>query len=144
MITRCPLSEGTLYKRWGHWPEPLYMYPEVRYLTKFRFNLILSFATRGQNRKCQKYWAGYGSFISTSGKDTWPWPTFWLSCGGSLCDQVASVSRARFVTAGAIDLKLCTYVPLGKSNSHTKSSLILGLVTRGPKPKTQKVLGLLN
>jgi hypothetical protein len=29
----------------------------------------------------------------------------------------ASVSRAHFVTAGAIDLKLCTYVPLGKSNS---------------------------
>jgi hypothetical protein len=30
-----------------------------------------------------------------------------------------SVSRARFVTAGAIDPKLCAYVPLGKSNSHT-------------------------
>jgi hypothetical protein len=26
----------------------------------------------------------------------------------------SSVSRARFVTAGSIDLKLCTYVPLGK------------------------------
>jgi hypothetical protein len=41
---------------------------------------------------------------------------------------------ARFVTTGAIDLKLCTYVPLGKSNSQTKfrSSLILGLATRGP------------
>jgi hypothetical protein len=34
-----------------------------------------------------------------------------------------------FVTAGAIDLKLCTNVPLGKSNSQAKfwSSLILGL-----------------
>jgi hypothetical protein len=38
----------------------------------------------------------------------------------------------------AIDPKLCTYVLLGKSNSQTKfrSSLILGLATRGPKPKT--------
>jgi hypothetical protein len=47
---------------------------------------------------------------------------------------------ARFVTAGAIDLKLCTYVPLGKSNSQAKfwSSLILGFATRGPKQK-QKV-----
>jgi hypothetical protein len=36
---------------------------------------------------------------------------------------------AHFVTAGAIDLKLCTYVPLGKSNSQAKfrSSLILYL-----------------
>jgi hypothetical protein len=29
----------------------------------------------------------------------------------------SSVSRARFVTIGAIDPRLCTYVPLGKSNS---------------------------
>jgi hypothetical protein len=38
----------------------------------------------------------------------------------------------------AIDPKLCTYVPLGKNNLQTKfhSSLILGLATRGPKPKT--------
>jgi hypothetical protein len=37
----------------------------------------------------------------------------------------------------AVDMQLCTYVPLG-SNSQTKfqSSLILGLATRGPKPKT--------
>jgi hypothetical protein len=49
---------------------------------------------------------------------------------------------ARFVTAGVIDLTLCTYGPLGKSNSPTKfrSSLILGLATRGPKLTTQKVL----
>jgi hypothetical protein len=54
----------------------------------------------------------------------------------------SSVSTARFVTAGAINLKLCTYIPLAKSNSQIKfgSSLILGLATRGPKPKTQKVL----
>jgi hypothetical protein len=53
-----------------------------------------------------------------------------------------SVSRARFVTTGAIDPKHCTYVPLGKSNSQTKfrSSLILGLATRGANPKTQNVL----
>jgi hypothetical protein len=44
---------------------------------------------------------------------------------------------ARFVTIKAIALKLCIHVPLGKSNSQTKfrSSLILGLATRGPKPK---------
>jgi hypothetical protein len=44
----------------------------------------------------------------------------------------SSVSMARFVAAEAIDPKLCTYVPLGKSNSHTKfrSSLILYLATR--------------
>jgi hypothetical protein len=42
-----------------------------------------------------------------------------------------SASRARFVTTGAIDPKLCTYVPLGKSNSQTKfrSSRILVLAT---------------
>jgi hypothetical protein len=42
---------------------------------------------------------------------------------------VASVNMAGFITAGSIDLKLCTYVPLGKSNSQTRfrSSLILGL-----------------
>jgi hypothetical protein len=40
---------------------------------------------------------------------------YWLTCNH---DHVASVSRARFVTGGAIDLKLCTYVPLDKSNSN--------------------------
>jgi hypothetical protein len=55
---------------------------------------------------------------------------------------VSSVSRARFLTAGAIDLKLCTYVTLGEMSVQTKfrSDLILSLATRGPKPKTQKVL----
>jgi hypothetical protein len=53
----------------------------------------------------------------------------------------SSISRVRFVTAGAVDPKLCTYVPLGKSNSQTKfqSSLIFGLATRGQNPK-HKVL----
>jgi hypothetical protein len=47
----------------------------------------------------------------------------------------SSVSMARFVTAGAIDLKLCTYVPLGKRNSQDKfqPSQILCLASRGPK-----------
>jgi hypothetical protein len=51
----------------------------------------------------------------------------------------SSVSTARFVTTGAIGPKLRTYVLRGKSNSQTKfrSSLILGLATRGPKSKTQ-------
>jgi hypothetical protein len=45
----------------------------------------------------------------------------------------SSISRARFLTTGAIHQKLCTYVPLGKSNSQTKfrSNLSLGLATRG-------------
>jgi hypothetical protein len=55
-----------------------------------------------------------------------------------LINHVASIGRARFVAAGAIDPKLCRYVPLGKSNSQAKfrSSLILRLATRGAKPKT--------
>jgi hypothetical protein len=58
----------------------------------------------------------------------------------------SSVNTARFVTARAIDLKLCTYVPRGHMIYQTKfrSDLILGLATRGPKLKTQKVLLLLN
>jgi hypothetical protein len=49
-----------------------------------------------------------------------------------------SVGRARFVTAGAIDLNLCTYVPIGHLTSQTnfRSDLILGLATRGPKPES--------
>jgi hypothetical protein len=52
------------------------------------------------------------------------------------------VCRARFVTTGAIDLKLCAYVSLGEMTLQTKfrSDLILGLATRGPKSKMQKVL----
>jgi hypothetical protein len=56
-----------------------------------------------------------------------------------------SVNTVCFVTARAIDLKLCTYIPLGHMTYQTKfqSDLILGLATRGPKLKTQKVLRLL-
>jgi hypothetical protein len=35
------------------------------------------------------------------------------------CSSSSSVSRSRFVTAGAIDLKLCTYVPLGEMTVQT-------------------------
>jgi hypothetical protein len=38
---------------------------------------------------------------------------FWLAC--TITWHPSSVSRARFVTAGALDPKLCTYVPLGKT-----------------------------
>jgi hypothetical protein len=64
------------------------------------------------------------------------------SCVSSYNHVLSVVSMARFVTAGAIDLKLCTYVPLGEMILQTKirSDLILDLATRGPKPKTQKVL----
>jgi hypothetical protein len=55
-----------------------------------------------------------------------------------LLAHVLSVSRARFVTTGAIDLKLCTYVPLGVQTKF-RSYLILGLATKGPKPKMQKL-----
>jgi hypothetical protein len=55
------------------------------------------------------------------------------------CPSSSSFSRARFVTAGSIDLKLCTYVPLGEMILETKfrCDLIPGFVTRGPKLKTQ-------
>jgi hypothetical protein len=46
----------------------------------------------------------------------------------------SSVSRARFVTAGAIDLKLCTYVPVGEMTLQTnfRSDQILAcFVTAG-------------
>jgi hypothetical protein len=50
---------------------------------------------------------------------------------GSYNDVLSSlsVSRACFVTAGAIDLKLCTYVPPGEMSVQTifRSDLILGL-----------------
>jgi hypothetical protein len=51
------------------------------------------------------------------------------------CCPLSSVSRARFVTAGAIDLILCTYVPLGEMSIQTKfwSDLILALATRETK-----------
>jgi hypothetical protein len=57
------------------------------------------------------------------------WTTFWLTCGEPM----------------RIDLKLCTHVPLGQrlSGNEFWPNLILGLATRGPKPKTQKVLQLL-
>jgi hypothetical protein len=73
------------------------------------------------------------------------------SPAGSLYNHVASivirrrpsfVCMAHFVTAGAIDPKLCIYVPLRNSQTKFRCSLILGLATRGPKPKTQKVLYL--
>jgi hypothetical protein len=62
-----------------------------------------------------------------------------IMCCLSVCCP-SSVSRALFITAGPIDLKLCTYVPLGQITVKTKfrSDLILGLVTRGPKLKMQK------
>jgi hypothetical protein len=69
-------------------------------------------------------------------------PTVFSSPEMSFYDHVLSVNMARFVNAGSIDLKLCTYVPLGHMTQQTKirSDLILSLATRGPKPKTHKVL----
>jgi hypothetical protein len=65
------------------------------------------------------------------------WPTFQGHRGQS---SSGNVSRAHFVTAGASDLKLCTYVPLGHLTKF-RSDLILCLATmRGPKPKTQNLL----
>jgi hypothetical protein len=66
---------------------------------------------------------------------------FWLTCGEPMRSRgVRRLQRhplACFVTAGAIDLKLRTYVPQSKSNSLNKfrSSLIVGLATRWPKHK---------
>ena len=54
----------------------------------------------------------------------------------------SSVYKARFVTAGATDLKLCTHVLLGETTLETKFcfDLIPGLATRGQKPKIQEVV----
>jgi hypothetical protein len=69
---------------------------------------------------------------------------FTITCCPS--SSSSSVNTARIVTAGAIDLKLCAYVSPGQMTRQTKvrSDLILDFATRGPKPKTQKVLWLLN
>jgi hypothetical protein len=68
------------------------------------------------------------------------WPTFQGHRGQS---SYGNVSRAHFVTTGAIDLILPAYVPLGEIILEMKfrSDLILGLATRG---QSQKVLLLLN
>jgi hypothetical protein len=72
--------------------------------------------------------------------------SFWLASREPMQSRgVRCRHRRRRLLAGqvgAIDLNLCTYVPLVKSNSQTKFcySLILGLASRGPKPKTLKVL----
>jgi hypothetical protein len=52
----------------------------------------------------------------------------------------------RFVTALAIDVKPCTYVPLCQvtSQNNFQSDSILGLAARGPKLKTHKSAILLN
>jgi hypothetical protein len=57
------------------------------------------------------------------------------------CLSLSSVHTVSFVTARAIDLKLCTYVPLGHMTYQTKfqSDIVFGLATREPKLKTQKV-----
>jgi hypothetical protein len=53
--------------------------------------------------------------------------TVFSSRVSSSCNQMLSVSTARFVTNVAVDLKLCTYVPLGEISVQTKfrSDLIL-------------------
>ena len=58
-----------------------------------------------------------------------------------VCLSSSSVSRARFVTTEANDLKLATYVALGKGTLGKKiwPDLIHNLGTRGPNVKTQKV-----
>jgi hypothetical protein len=61
-----------------------------------------------------------------------------LNIGVSSYNHVLSSSSVS-MTAGAIDLN---FVPLGEMGVQTKfrSNLILGLATREPKPKKQKVL----
>jgi hypothetical protein len=57
-------------------------------------------------------------------------------------DQTSNMAAILENQLRVIDMQLCTYVPLGNSNSQTKfrSRLILSLANRGLKPKTQKVL----
>jgi hypothetical protein len=53
---------------------------------------------------------------------------------------------ACFVSSGAIDLKLCTYVPLIQLTSQTKfwPDLILGLITRRERNKSDWQMFLTN
>ena len=55
--------------------------------------------------------------------------------------RASSVSRACFATAEGLDLKLGTYDPFQENSYQTKfrSELILGLATRGPNAKSEKV-----
>jgi hypothetical protein len=125
----------------------------ITYLTKFLSDLILGLATRGAKTKNSKSALTPKQMIGSSfssgifSKDTWHRYTgFWFDLLLKVTEVKlhltwsSSVSMARFVTTGAIDLKVWTYVPLCKSNSQTKfqSILILNLATRGPKPKTKK------
>jgi hypothetical protein len=111
--------------------------------TKFRSNLILGLATRGpKTQKVLDHCWIISKFLSlvhlVRMHDIIPgfliWPTFQ---GPS---SYGSIRRMHFVTAGAIDLKLCTYVPLGHLTSQTKfrSYLNLGLATRGQNRKQRK------
>ena len=64
----------------------------------------------------------------------------------SVVRRASSVSRARFVTAEGLDLKLGTYDPSHENSFQTKfrSDSILGLATRGLNVKSEKVQLLLN
>jgi hypothetical protein len=74
------------------------------------------------------------------------WPTFEGHRGQITFNMIigkphltwsSSVSMACFVTAGAIDLKLCTYVPLGKNISTSQTTFwSLGLATKTENTKS--------
>ena len=55
-------------------------------------------------------------------------------------------NRARFLTAGVIDSKLHTHIPHGCQplQNTFDADPVLGVTTRGPKPKTYKVHSRLN
>jgi hypothetical protein len=135
---------------WGYWPETLYICtPRWNGCTKNQISVwsdswLGHQGAKTENTKCYNSWTNgwiISKFLSlVPSKDTWHntrvliWPTFQGHRGQSWS---GSVSKVRSVTTGAIDLKLCTYVPLGHLTTQTKfrSSLILGLATRGSKPK---------
>jgi hypothetical protein len=67
---------------------------------------------------------------------------FYLACDLLHSRIVRCPSHLRFLTAGPIDLKLCTYVPLGQTTAQVRPDSWLD--HQGAKTETQKVQLLLN
>jgi hypothetical protein len=82
-----------------------------------------TFLARRPDKLLDKTW-----FVKAAWKDKWERGIFGSPGAYAItwCPSSSLVSWAHFVAAGAIDPHLCTYVPPGRSNSHTKfwSSLI--------------------
>jgi hypothetical protein len=81
--------EGNSLSHWKHFSSKLKIVSKCYRNTTLLFQKLLFLARLPRHKKSYNSWTGYAI--------TWR----------------PSISRARFVTAGTIDPKLCTYVPLG-------------------------------